>query len=82
MISDSTAYGTQGVPFSFFLVFSPGPITSYSYSPMPPGLSLNSSTGEISGTPSATTVSAGLASANNSCGNGYDGLTIIISGGS
>src|SRR5256886_15785796 len=48
--SPLTACGTVGVPFSYTITATNNP-TSFSASPLPAGLSVNTSTGVISGTP-------------------------------
>ncbi|CAN5478573.1 hypothetical protein BH11BAC3_BH11BAC3_00270 [soil metagenome] len=57
-----------------------GASTSYSVSPaLPPGLSLNTSTGVISGTPTAVTASnTYTVTASNSCGSTTKALTIVV----
>jgi Putative Ig domain len=50
--SPLTACGTVGVAFSYTITATNNP-TSFSASPLPPGLSVNTSTGVISGTPTA-----------------------------
>jgi hypothetical protein len=51
--SPLTACGTVGVAFSYTITATNNP-TSFSASPLPPGLSVSTSTGVISGTPTAT----------------------------
>ncbi len=48
-----TATGTLNTAFSYHITASNSP-TSYSASPLPPGLTFNSTSGAISGTPTAT----------------------------
>src|SRR5213079_1144469 len=48
--SPLTACGTVGVPFTYTIIATNNP-TSFSASPLPAGLSINTSTGVISGTP-------------------------------
>lgn len=65
--SSLTASGTQGVSFSYQITASNGPITSYSATGLPAGLSINTSTGVISGTPTTqatTSVTIGASNAN------------------
>jgi Putative Ig domain len=53
--SPTTATGQVGVAFSYQITASNGPIISYSATGLPAGLSVNTSTGLISGTPAAGT---------------------------
>ena len=59
---------------------SGGPVTSWSVSPsLPAGLSLDTSTGEISGTPTAVTSSATYTvTASNTGGSDTATLTIVV----
>ena len=68
--SNATASGTQGLPFSYQITATNSPITGYSVTgSLPTGVTLNSSTGLISGTPSvAGNFSIGVV-ATNSAGN-------------
>jgi len=65
-----TAFGQTGVPFRYTIVSTGGttPIT-YSASPLPAGLSVNTATGVISGTPTAMGVTKILISGSNSAGS-------------
>lgn len=77
--SPDAAAGTVGQLFSYQITADNSP-TSYAFSgSMPPGLSLNGSTGKISGTPSAIGVFALTLSATNASGTGLAPLTITIS---
>ena len=78
--SAGSASGTAGTPFSYQITASNGP-TSYGATGRPPGLSVNTSTGLISGTPTtAGTYTVGL-SATNSAGTGTATLTLTVAGG-
>ncbi|BDI32088.1 hypothetical protein CCAX7_41390 [Capsulimonas corticalis] len=76
--SASTASGTVGTAFSYQITASNSP-TSYSASGLPSGLSVNTSTGLISGTPTATGTSTVTLGATNAGGTGNLTLTITIS---
>src|SRR5438094_4639338 len=76
-----TATGTVGVAFSYQIVASNCP-TSYNATGLPPGLSVNTSTGLISGTPAAGTDAGSpysvTISATNTAGTGSATLTLTI----
>jgi hypothetical protein len=78
--SPTTASGTVGASFSYQIAASNSP-TSFGATGLPPGLTLNTSTGLISGTPSTAGTSTVSISATNSAGTGPATLTIIISSG-
>ena len=78
--SPTTASGTVGASFSYRIAASNSP-TSFGATGLPAGLTLNTSTGLISGTPSAAGASTVSISATNSAGTGPATLTIIISSG-
>jgi hypothetical protein len=78
--SPTTASGTVGASFSYQIAASNSP-TSFGATGLPAGLSLNTSTGLISGTPSAAGASTVSISATNSAGTGPATLTIIFSSG-
>src|SRR2546430_1472170 len=82
--STSTATGTVSVAFSYQIVASNCP-TSYNATGLPSGLSVNTSTGLISGTPAAGTDAGSpysvTISATNSGGTGTATLTITILSG-
>jgi hypothetical protein len=78
--SPTTASGTVGASFSYQIAASNSP-TSFGATGLPAGLTLNTSTGLISGTPSAAGASTVSISATNSAGTGPATLTIIISSG-
>src|SRR5437899_1176059 len=79
--SASTAIGTVGVAFSYQIVASNCP-TSYNATGLPSGLSVNTSTGLISGTPAAGTDAGSpyslTISATNAGGTGSATLTLTI----
>lgn len=81
MVNSNTAFGTVGVPFSFFLVFDPGPIFYYSTDPLPDGLFLDFATGEIYGSPTTPGFSPTFVNAENTCQSSGDIVTFIISSG-
>jgi autotransporter-associated beta strand protein len=73
----STANGTVGVPFSYTINASNTP-TSYSSSSLPPWLTLNASTGVLSGNPIDTEVFDIILTASNITGTDSKTLRIII----
>ncbi|MES2692571.1 MAG: putative Ig domain-containing protein, partial [Verrucomicrobiota bacterium] len=75
--SPLTAGGTVGTPFSFTITASGTP-TSYSASPLPAGLSINTSTGAITGTPTTVGTTSVLLGATNATGTGNATLTITV----
>ena len=75
--SATTASGTVGSAFSYQIAASNTP-TSYGATGLPAGLSVNSGTGLISGTPTAAGTSTVTLSASNSGGTGSASLTLTI----
>jgi cyclophilin family peptidyl-prolyl cis-trans isomerase len=76
-----TATGLLGTAYSFTCAASgfPAPTFSVPANTLPTGLTLNSTTGEISGTPSATGVFSGTLTASNGIGsNATQAFTITI----
>lgn len=71
-----TASGTVGQAFSYQIIASSSP-TSYSASPLPGGVSLNSSSGLLSGTPTTAAVTNTNVSATNPNGVG-PAVTVVI----
>jgi hypothetical protein len=81
--SSLTASGTVGVAFSYTITATNNP-TSFNATGLPAGLSVNTTTGLISGTPTAAGSSNVTISATNAAGTGTAtlALTIAASGGS
>jgi len=75
--SATTASGTVGSAFSYQITASNTP-TSYGATGLPAGLSVNSTSGLISGTPTAAGTSTVTLSATNSGGTGSASLTLTI----
>jgi hypothetical protein len=75
--SPLTATGTVGQPYGFTITASGLP-TSYTASPLPPGLSIVAATGVITGTPTAAGTTTVLLGATNATGTGTAALTITI----
>jgi len=74
--------GTVGVPFSYQIAATNNP-TSYNTSPNPPapGLTVNTTTGAISGTPTTVGNYSVTLSATNAGGTGTKGVTFVINSG-
>ncbi len=66
--SDAASSGTQGQLFTYQIAASNGPITGYAATGLPTGLSLNSLTGLITGTPTAAATSVVILTASNAAG--------------
>ncbi|MBA2479822.1 MAG: putative Ig domain-containing protein, partial [Planctomycetes bacterium] len=75
--SSGSASGTVGQSFSYLITANNGP-TSYSATGLPAGLTVNSSTGLISGTPTAAGTSTATVRATNAAGTGTKSVTITI----
>src|SRR5438874_2695058 len=75
--SSLTATGQVGVAFSYTIAATNSP-TSYNATGLPAGLSVNTSTGLISGTPTTAGTYAVTISATNSGGTGSATLTLTI----
>jgi Putative Ig domain len=78
--SPSTASGTVGTAFSYQITATNSP-TSFGASGLPSPLSVNTSTGLISGTPTATSTNTVGLSATNGSGTGNQNLALTIGGG-
>src|SRR5437868_7085794 len=76
--SPTAATGQVGVAFSYQITASNGPIISYNATGLPAGLSVNTSTGLISGTPTTAGTYSVTISATNSSGTGSATLTLTI----
>src|SRR5438874_9784106 len=76
--SPTAATGQVGVAFSYQITASNGPIISYNATGLPGGLSVNTSTGLISGTPTTAGTYSVTISATNSSGSGSATLTLTI----
>jgi uncharacterized protein YhjY with autotransporter beta-barrel domain/mono/diheme cytochrome c family protein len=78
VISSSTsASGTVGVPLSYQITASSTPV-SFSATGLPPGLSINTTTGLISGAPSAVGTFTATVNATNATGTGSATVTFSI----
>jgi hypothetical protein len=78
--SATTASGTVSQAFSYQIAASNTPV-SFAATGLPAGLSVNSATGLISGTPTTAAVSSVTISATNATGTGTATLTITIAAG-
>jgi T5SS/PEP-CTERM-associated repeat protein/autotransporter-associated beta strand protein len=76
--SATGASGTQGQPFNYQITATDSP-TSFGATPLPGGLSINTTTGIISGIPSAIGSFDVVISAANATGTGSATLTLTIS---
>ncbi|NBS07458.1 MAG: hypothetical protein EBS69_08770 [Verrucomicrobia bacterium] len=75
--SAATASGTVGKAFSYQIAASGSP-TSYSATGLPSGLTVNATSGVISGTPTAAATSTVTLKATNAGGSGTKTLTITV----
>jgi subtilisin family serine protease len=78
--SSTSTSGTVGTAFSYTITASSSP-SSYNATSLPSGLSVNTSTGVISGTPSSAGTFTSSISASNTAGTGSASLRITISKG-
>lgn len=79
VITSATAVsGATGSNF-FYAIAATGQPTSYAATGLPPGLSINTTTGVISGTPTQTGTYTITISATNALGTGTATLTLIVS---
>ncbi len=78
--SPTTASGTVGQSFRYQITADNNP-TSFDATGLPAGLSVNTSTGLISGTPSIAGTSTVTISASNPAGSGSTILNLFVSGG-
>ncbi|HEY4846398.1 MAG TPA: DUF4082 domain-containing protein, partial [Methylocella sp.] len=72
-----TASGTVGSPFSYTITATKNP-TSFNAAGLPAGLSINTTTGVIAGTPTAAGTSSVTLSATNGLGTGSATLALTI----
>ena len=79
--SSTTTSGTAGTAFSYQISATNSP-TSYGAAGLPVGLSVSTTTGLISGTPTAASASTVTLSAIDSAGTGSATLTLTITSGS
>lgn len=75
--SPSTSTGAEGTAYSYSITASNTP-TSFSATGLPTGLTVNTSTGQITGTPTAVGVFPVSISATNSGGSDTDTLTLTV----
>jgi hypothetical protein len=73
-----TATGNAEQPFSYQITANNGPFTSFAASGLPAGLSINTATGVISGTPGATFSGDVTITASNSAGGDSRTLRLVI----
>jgi hypothetical protein len=78
--SATTASGTVGTSFSYQIIATNTP-TSYGATGLPAGLSVNSTSGLISGTPTTSGTSTVTLSATNGTGTGHATLTLTVTTG-
>ena len=76
--SPATAPGTVGTPFATYLIVATGVPTSYAATGLPAGLTVNSLTGAINGTPTTAGTSVVTLTATNAAGVGSATLTIVV----
>lgn len=82
IVSPTTASATAGRPFVTYFIDATGLPTSFSATGLPAGLTLNTLTGAINGTPTASGTSVVTITATNSTGTSTTSLTIVVASGS
>src|SRR5207237_6069078 len=75
--SPLTACGTAGSPFSYTITATNNP-TSFTASPLPAGLTINTSTGLISGTPTSAGTTNVTITASNGAGTCNSASAILV----
>lgn len=80
VVTSGNASGTCGSAFSYNITATNSP-TSYNATGLPAGLSVNTATGVISGTPTGAASTSVVISATNACGTGTKSITLTFSGG-
>src|SRR5262249_31340202 len=70
--------GTVGVAYSYQITATNSP-TSFGASPLPNGLTVNTGTGKITGTPVSAGTTTVILSATNGSGTGTASMTLVIS---
>ncbi len=78
LTSPTTASATAGTPFVTYLIAATGLPTSYAATGLPPGLTVNTLTGAITGTPTSPGNYAVTITATNSLGTSTATLTISV----
>jgi hypothetical protein len=78
--SATTASGTVGSSFSYQITATNSP-TSYGAAGLPAGLTVNTTTGLISGTPTAASTSAVTLTTTNAGGTGTASMSLVVSAG-